>query len=146
LDCPPSSLLRRFSTKAPRWVDPRAYLEPELQNLFTLSYYGNGLERIPSGWDAPSDNEYPRLSSRAPAPADSPESQSSEGDNAAAGTDDSSGEEAASRQVETAITSMNDETGDEDEDRPWAQVVTTLSPAWALVTAIGDLRTLLTST
>ncbi|GJC95562.1 ubiquitin carboxyl-terminal hydrolase [Colletotrichum higginsianum] len=60
--------LKQFNTRRPKWTDPKEYLQPELQNLFDLSYFAEGNDSgPPTGWSSVDDSRTFRpLSSRAP--------------------------------------------------------------------------------
>ncbi|KAI1818744.1 UCH-domain-containing protein [Poronia punctata] len=109
-------------TKKPSWVDPDKFLPPNLQNLFDLCIYSETSSPMPTGTNAIlDDRDYPKLSSRAPAPAPA-QSPSSEDqfDNATNGTasnDESSSDELPRRSVDRSITRMNEES-DEDSAPP----------------------------
>ena len=69
---PPVSILKKFSTQRPRWVDPEEFLDPRLQNLFEMGYFTDlrsGDGAMATGWSGVEDNKiYPKLSSRLPEP------------------------------------------------------------------------------
>ncbi|KAF3769958.1 hypothetical protein M406DRAFT_348971 [Cryphonectria parasitica EP155] len=65
-----SSTLKKFNTQRPEWVDPKVYLDGQLQSLFDLSFFSES-SAIPSGWSSfgsSSDKLFPRLESRKPRP------------------------------------------------------------------------------
>ena len=99
---------------APAWVDPEEYLPPELQNLFSLSYFTEPNSFLASGMHSVSeDKEYPKLSSRVPDTAASDDAL----DNATNGTasnEDSSSDEVSRQSGDSPLTRMNDESDDED--------------------------------
>ncbi|POR34853.1 Ubiquitin carboxyl-terminal hydrolase 12 [Tolypocladium paradoxum] len=109
-----SKILKRFNTRRPKFVDPDSFLDPELQNLFELSYFMNDTDGpVPTGWSSVDNTRtLPKLSDRIPYAKDddqgSPESLDSTG----------SGNEESSNEDETppgaSQTRMMDESSDED--------------------------------
>ncbi|PNY22306.1 Ubiquitin carboxyl-terminal hydrolase 12 [Tolypocladium capitatum] len=109
-----SKVLKRFNTRRPKFVDPDSFLDPELQNLFELSYFMNDTDGpVPTGWSSVDNTRaLPKLSDRIPDAKDdeqgSPESLESTG----------SGNEESSNEDETPTgasqTRMMDESSDED--------------------------------
>jgi hypothetical protein len=52
------------------WVKPEEFLDPQLQNLFQLSYFDDGSGSLPCGWQVVTEEgQFPRLSTRQPKPA-----------------------------------------------------------------------------
>lgn len=106
-------LLKKFNTRRPKWIDPRQFLDAEMQNLFELSYF-EGTTNIPYGWtEVTDDNQLPRLSSRQPKPASDMEMNSPS--NGWDGSEDSGNGESL-RSQPTAATRMVDESSEEDSD------------------------------
>ncbi|TVY17333.1 putative ubiquitin carboxyl-terminal hydrolase 12, partial [Lachnellula arida] len=110
--------LKRFNNRRPKFLAPGSFLEPELQNLFTLGYFSTPNEPIPTGWN-PVDEEktYPTLSSRMPEPRDMRDGSS---DSFGDGHTGSDSDEADSFQRRSSNgfagqTRMNDESSEEDE-------------------------------
>lgn len=103
-----------FNRKRPKWVNPLEFLEPELQNLFDLSYFAEPGAVIPTGWNTVQDeNILPRLSSRQPKPAVSDVDMKSP--EPLDGSDESGSEVAA-------VTRMADESSEDDSDFPKTKV------------------------
>jgi ubiquitin carboxyl-terminal hydrolase 4/11/15 len=62
--------LKKFNTRRPKFVDPKEFLDPQLQNLFELCYFTEHDYNIPSGWQTIQENTpLPKLSTRLPKPA-----------------------------------------------------------------------------
>ena len=110
-------MLKKFQSRRPKWVDRREYLKPELQNLFTMSYFSEPGMLVPTSWSGVTDvKEYPRIDTRI-----SESSSRSQGirtpgslSNGAASDNDSSQEEPATPAEASDVTRMADESGDED--------------------------------
>ncbi|KAI5859320.1 UCH-domain-containing protein [Durotheca rogersii] len=103
-----------FCRKRPAWVDPMAFLQPELQNLFDLSYYSESGAWLPTGMNGVSDDkDYPRISLRAPPASPSSEDQLDNATNGTASNEDTSSDEAPRQSLEQTSTRMNDESDDE---------------------------------
>lgn len=117
-------MLKRFNHKRPQWVNPSEFLDPELQNLFDLSYFAESDTAIPTGWNSTSeDRPLPRLSTRQPKVASwDVEMRSPE----PADGSDESGSEESGRVPDPAITRMAEESSDEDSDFPKHKVCTDL--------------------
>jgi ubiquitin carboxyl-terminal hydrolase 4/11/15 len=144
---PSSYLLKRFNKRRPLFADRTRFLDPSLQNLFTLHYFSdnNSSAAIPTGWTSlNSQPDRPLLSSRLPAsptmePALSPDrgsssasasasptasvsvSSSPSGDSRSSLGDESDGEDGAPPRggvlVSTA-TRMANESSDDDATPP----------------------------
>ncbi|KAL2130537.1 hypothetical protein VTI74DRAFT_6258 [Chaetomium olivicolor] len=109
-------LLKRFRQQRPQWVNPSEFLEPELQNLFDLSYWSEPDTLVPTGWNSTSDDgKLPLLSSRLPKMAASDVEMRSPGP--ADGSDESSDNESGRAEM-SEVTRMADEFSDEDSDFP----------------------------
>ncbi|KAJ6446345.1 a-pheromone processing metallopeptidase Ste23 [Purpureocillium lavendulum] len=114
---PTSKILKRFNTRRPKFINPDTFLDPELQNLFDLSYFRSDSDgTVPTGWSSVDNTRtLPKLTDRIPEPKDiedeSPESVESTG----SGNDDSSNEDEGT--VEPAPTRMAEESSDEDANR-----------------------------
>lgn len=64
---PPKPSKPSFNTRRPKFLQPNAYLAPELQNLFTLGYFRGVKELVPTGWNQiDEDKSFPTLASRSP--------------------------------------------------------------------------------
>lgn len=109
-----SQILRRLNNRRPKWVNPLEFLEPELQNLFGLSYFTESETPVPTGWNSTTDDGLlPPLSSRQPKVAASDvEMRSPE---PLDGSDDS-GSERSGRLPASAVTRMTEESSDDDSD------------------------------
>ncbi|KAN0095576.1 UCH domain containing protein [Hyaloscypha variabilis] len=56
-----------FKQQRPKFVNPRSYLNPRLQNMFVIGYFAGSKEMIPSGWNVvDEDKNYPPISTRNP--------------------------------------------------------------------------------
>ncbi|OIW34047.1 UCH-domain-containing protein [Coniochaeta ligniaria NRRL 30616] len=111
--------LRKFNTRRPKFVDPKEFLDPQLQNLFELCYFTENDYNIPSGWQTIQENTpLPKLSSRLPKPAASDvemNSPTATWD----GSEDSGSDEIPDSQPSTT-TRMVDESSDDSSDIPAA--------------------------
>ena len=118
-------LLKKFNTRRPKWVDRREFLGPELQNLFSLSYFSEHGSIVPTGWSGVSEDRlYPRLDSRAPPPPVADQdmgSPSAWGNGTAPSDNDSSQEEQRRDPTSEFVTRMTEES-DEDEEFPPVKV------------------------
>lgn len=112
--------LRKFPNRRPKFVDPKEFLDPQLQNLFELCYFTENENNIPSGWQTVQDStQLPKLSSRLPRPVVSDvemNSPTATWD----GSEDSGSDEIPDSQPSTT-TRMVDESSD-DSDLPSANV------------------------
>lgn len=107
-------MLRQFSQRRPKWVDTREFLDPELQNLFDLSYFSESDSILPTGWNSTTeDGELPRLSSRQPKQLASDIEMASPG--ALDGSDESDNDDSGSVSA-GMVTRMAEESSDEDSD------------------------------
>ncbi len=114
-------MLRRFKKRRPKWVNPLTFLDPEFQNLFDLSYFGEPSSTVPTGWNSiTDDNILPRLSSREPkVPASDVEMRSP---GPVDGGSDDSESEGSTRAPPEIVTRMAEESSGEDSDFPKAKV------------------------
>jgi ubiquitin carboxyl-terminal hydrolase 4/11 len=110
-------VLKRFNNKRPKWVSPLEFLDPELQNMFDLSYFAESATIVPTGWNStPEDRPLPRLTTRQPkAVVSDVDMQSPE---TADGSDESGSEGSAGAVPTAVVTRMADESSDEDSDFP----------------------------
>ncbi|PHH72855.1 hypothetical protein CDD80_4211 [Ophiocordyceps camponoti-rufipedis] len=102
--------LKTFSRRRPRFADPDVFLDPELQNLFELSYFRQDSDGpIPTAWST-FDNEtvLDKMSDRVPADRASIGSP----DSTISGNEDSSNADEAA--AEASVTRMTEESSDED--------------------------------
>jgi ubiquitin carboxyl-terminal hydrolase 4/11/15 len=103
-------VLRRFKQRRPKWVNPLEFLDPELQNLFDLSYFHEAGTTVPTGWNSTTeDGALPRLSSRQPKVAASDTDMRMP--EPADGSEESGSEESVAA---PALTRMNHESSDEE--------------------------------
>lgn len=59
--------LKKFRTRRPKFLNPKEYLRPELQNMFDMSYFTENNDLIPSGWSAVNEERVlPNLVERDP--------------------------------------------------------------------------------
>jgi ubiquitin carboxyl-terminal hydrolase 4/11/15 len=92
-------------------LEPESFLEPELQNLFSLCYYQSPKNLIPLGWnEIDEDKTYPTLASRQPEGSD-------DGSNHEFAASESGNEEDSSQgnAAFSESTRMNEESDSEDE-------------------------------
>lgn len=122
-----SKILKQFNTRRPKFISPDTFLDPELQNLFDLSYFRSDSDGpVPTGWSSVDNTRtLPKLTDRIPETKDaedeSPESVGSTG----SGNEDSSNEDEGPE--EPAQTRMAEESSDEDAS-PVARVCPFLNP------------------
>lgn len=116
--------LKKFNTRRPKFVNPKQFLDPQLQNLFDMGYFTENEYNIPNGWQTVTDTaQYPRLSSRLPRPAASDvemNSPTATWD----GSEDSASDEVPDSQPSAAVatTRMVDESSDDSSDIPAVSV------------------------
>ncbi|KAL2141134.1 hypothetical protein VTI28DRAFT_2759 [Corynascus sepedonium] len=109
-------LLKHFNHKRPKWVNPLEFLDPELQNLFDMSYFFESGTTVPTGWSSTTEEGVlPRLSSRLPKVAASDTEMQSPG---TMDGSDESGSEGSGKLPTSAVTRMADESSDEDSEFP----------------------------
>ncbi|PFH59627.1 hypothetical protein XA68_12089 [Ophiocordyceps unilateralis] len=104
--------LKCFSRRRPRFADPNAFLDPELQNLFELCYFRNDSDGpVPTGWSS-FDNStvLDKLSDRIPDVKDMADHESP--GSTMSGNEDSSNEDETG--PDTSLTRMTEESSDED--------------------------------
>lgn len=66
-DSSPKSSPTIFNTRRPRFIKPESFLDPGLQNLFTIGFFSGTKELIPNGWQSVNDETiYPNINTRAP--------------------------------------------------------------------------------
>ncbi|KAI1353065.1 hypothetical protein F5Y01DRAFT_67231 [Xylaria sp. FL0043] len=103
----------------PAWINPKAFLPSQFQNLFEIGIFTETASALPTGNNNISEEkEFPRLSSRVPAESPSSEDQLDNATNGTASNEDSSSDEAPRRSIDTAVTRMNEESDDEDNASP----------------------------
>ncbi|KAI5465828.1 hypothetical protein BGZ63DRAFT_420363 [Mariannaea sp. PMI_226] len=115
-------VLKQFNANRPKFVNSDEFLDPQLQNLFEMSYFtdastGGG---VPTGWSSIDNHRaLPKLTDRIPEPEEvdddttSPESSNS----TASGNEDDSTNDESSKPSESQ-TRMLEESSDEDVTRP----------------------------
>ncbi|KAI0439249.1 hypothetical protein F4803DRAFT_52004 [Xylaria telfairii] len=105
--------------RRPAWINPKAFLPAQFQNLFEMGICTENSSPIPTGSNSVSDDrDYPKLSSRIPAESPSSEDQFDDATNGTASNDDSSSDEAPRRSTDISLTRMNEESDDEDNEPP----------------------------
>lgn len=116
----PTTILKKFNTKRPEWVDPAVFLEGRLQSLFDISFFAER-SMIPTGWNTVGQSHeklYPRLDCRKPRPPTPTPSDEDMPSPSGSGTasDDSSSEETpdVANSVDESQTRMVDESSDEE--------------------------------
>ncbi|KAK8042126.1 UCH-domain-containing protein [Apiospora rasikravindrae] len=105
---------QRFNSTPPPWVDVEKYLQPELQNMFDLSYWTESGQLLANGMNGVTeDKDYPKLSSRMVDPAleDAPDNAT----NGTASNEDSSSDELSRPNLSNHQTRMGEESEEEDE-------------------------------
>ncbi|KAK7414501.1 hypothetical protein QQX98_006612 [Neonectria punicea] len=110
-------VLKRFNTKRPKFINPNEFLDPELQNMFELSYFADNSDgTVPTGWsNVDHHRTLPRVLDRIPEPSSeredeqSPESSTS----TTSGNDEDSTNDEGSKADESQ-TRMLDESSEED--------------------------------
>ena len=112
------TILKRFNTKRPSWVNPEKFLDPRLQNLFEMSYFSdsrNSDGAVATGWGAVDDNkQLNTIASRLPeseAPADQDSPEDNEAWNNAHGSNESGSDEDSNAPTQTR---MADESSEEE--------------------------------
>lgn len=109
-------LLKEFKRQRPEFVKAGTFLDPELQNLFSLSYFYSGNDgAVATGWNAfDNSRTLPKIADRAPqVKADEEESTSVDGSNSSqSGNEDSSNDEDAQDLVNQ--TRMADESSEDE--------------------------------
>lgn len=106
------SVLKAFNKRRPAFVNPGAHLDPSLQNMFELCYFGNGKEMIPTGFTTvDEETKYSTIASRKPQVYQQLDEESVNGYDAIgspSGSESSSGANTRTR--------MLDESSDEDDE------------------------------
>jgi ubiquitin carboxyl-terminal hydrolase 4/11/15 len=115
-------ILRQFNTKRPAFLDPDAFLDPELQNLFELSYFFEGSDGpVPTGWSSVDNHrQLPKLADRMPQQsAENDEGSPESWGSTASGNEESSNEDAPQlSKSESTETRMADESSEGDDSGP----------------------------
>lgn len=108
-----------INNRRPAWINPKAFLPTQFQNLFEMGICTETSSPIPTGSNSVSDDrDYPKLSSRIPAESPSSEDQFDDATNGTASNDDSSSDEVPRLSTEISLTRMNEESDDEDNEPP----------------------------
>jgi ubiquitin carboxyl-terminal hydrolase 4/11/15 len=105
----------------PKFISPKSYLKPSLQNMFEVGYFSGSKEMVPSGWNhIDEDKAYPSISSRNPQPEKSADEDSINGFGPKETREGSESSDEAPYTGGTydAITRGNEESSDEDEAVP----------------------------
>ncbi|KAM5351565.1 hypothetical protein ACJ41O_004288 [Fusarium nematophilum] len=118
-------ILKRFNSKRPKFVDPEGFLDPELQNLFDLSYFidSSADGGVPTGWSSVEHNRtLPKLADRIPEPTvDDEDAASREGDSSTmSGNDDESTNDESSK-PEALQTRMVEDSSEDEIQQPSRQ-------------------------
>jgi len=122
------NLLMMFNHRKPKWMDPREFLDGELQGLFEMNYWAEPDVLMPTGWQSIQDNTaLPRLSTRQPKLSPPPPSDTEMRSPTQWPVSDESGsEENSSAQVSSetssAQTRMTEESSEEDPEPPKLKV------------------------
>lgn len=115
-----------FRTRRPKFIDAGSYLEPNLQNMFSLGYFKTNKEFIPTGWtELGDDKEYPTLASRSPQLQQTPvEDSGTDFEMANGRTESESSNEDDHRSQATfgTTTRMNEESSEDELAKPVPQV------------------------
>jgi len=102
----------QFRKTRPTFItNPESFLEPDLQNMFSLCYYTSPNTLIPLGWNTiDEDKPYPTLASRQPELSDDGSSHGP------AGSESGNEDDAIPRNNFSSTTRMNEEESDASED------------------------------
>lgn len=135
----------RFNRRRPKFIEEGAFLSPEAQNLFTISYYAGKGELVPVGWQVVTeDHSFPLISSRMPAASVESESGSGEDHEMTTGrASETSDEDDTPNSNPVSTTRMTEESSDEDE---LARPINVRFPRAALIHARLTLAERTTST
>lgn len=116
-ESPAKSPATTFNTRRPKFLTPGTFLDPSLQNMFTVGFFSIPKEMIPTGWNViDEDKIYPNINTRAPQPEASEDEARSEAQSSNGLPQSESGEEDeySSNGITTATRMV--EESDEDED------------------------------
>jgi ubiquitin carboxyl-terminal hydrolase 4/11/15 len=122
-------MLKQFNTKRPKFIQRDGFLDPELQNLFELSYFTDNSDgTVPTGWsNVDHHRALPKVTDRIPEPATEEEDEPSpESSNSTASTNEEDSTNDESSKTEENQTRMIDESSEEDALQP-ARVSTSSS-------------------
>lgn len=118
-----SRILRCFNKRRPKFVNPDGFLDPELQNMFDLSYFSNSTDAgtVPSGWNSLDNKNFPKISDRIPEPSieDGDEASPESWSTTPSPNDESSNDESPRPEGPTR---MNEEESSEEDDDIAARV------------------------
>ncbi|KPM40634.1 hypothetical protein AK830_g5925 [Neonectria ditissima] len=114
-------VLKNFNTKRPKFINPDRFLDPDLQNMFELSYFTDNSDgAVPTGWsNVDHHRTLPKVLDRVPEPSSeredehSPESSTS----TTSGNDEDSTNDEGSK-ADMSQTRMLDESSEEDVLQP----------------------------
>ncbi|KAH8737684.1 hypothetical protein BGZ61DRAFT_525775 [Ilyonectria robusta] len=114
-------MLKQFNTKRPKFIQRDGFLDPELQNLFELSYFTDNSDgTVPTGWsNVDHHRALPKVTDRIPEPATEEEDEPSpESSNSTASTNEEDSTNDESSKTEENQTRMIDESSEEDALQP----------------------------
>ncbi|KUI56295.1 putative ubiquitin carboxyl-terminal hydrolase 12 [Cytospora mali] len=139
----PSTLLKKFNSRRPDFINPAVYLDGRLQNLFDLSFFKEDA-LIPTGWQAISsaDRLFPRLDTRKPRPPTPSDDDMPSPSGSGTATEESSAEEVDDTPDTGAQTRMVDEVSEEDSDTSLPDLKACLNPTWSFPTSELEPNTL----
>lgn len=112
-----TKILKVFNHRRPGFVDPEAFIHPELNQLFDLAYFHENSDgSVPTGWQKLEgyNRTHPKVSDRIPESSteDVDEASPESWNSTASGNEDSSDEDGS--KDEPAATRMNDESSEDD--------------------------------
>jgi ubiquitin carboxyl-terminal hydrolase 4/11/15 len=110
-------VLREFNKKRPSFMVPGTFLEPQLQNLFELSYFYDSSDSfVPSGWSQVENyRTLPKLADRMPKPSVESDQGSPESWDSTSANDESGKEENSPKAESDATqTRMAEESSEEE--------------------------------
>lgn len=111
------TVLRDFNQKAPAFTDRNNFLDPQLQNLFELSYFYDSSESlVPTGWSQLDNNKMlPKVADRMPKSSVESDQGSPESWDSASANEESGKEESSPKaESDTVQTRMAEESSEED--------------------------------
>ncbi|KAJ5054531.1 uncharacterized protein L3040_000802 [Drepanopeziza brunnea f. sp. 'multigermtubi'] len=108
--------LGKFNTRRPKFILPDSHLNPSLQNMFEIGYFGTRKNLINTGWQIVTENKvFPKISSRSPQPqADDGSVSGYEGSR----TSSENPEDSVVNSGPAKVTRMNDESESEEDATP----------------------------
>lgn len=111
------TVLREFNKKRPSFMVPGTFLDPQIQNLFELSYFYDSSDSfVPSGWSQVENyRTLPKLADRMPKPSVESDQGSPESWDSTSANDESGKEESSTKAESDATqTRMAEESSEEE--------------------------------